>query len=81
MVYYIPVKVIIDVPGLAKVIINMTVHHYKVLESIVIDQSLLFIFKFWSLLCYFLEIKRKLSTIFHSQKNSQTGRENSMMKT
>ena len=42
MVHYEPVKVIIDAPGLAKVIIDMIVHHYQVLESIVMDLSLLF---------------------------------------
>ena len=37
MIYYIPVKVTIDAPGLAEVIINMIVHHHGVPESIVID--------------------------------------------
>ncbi len=46
MVYYEPVKVTIDIPGLTEVIINVVVCHHGVLESIVIDQSLLFISKF-----------------------------------
>ncbi len=79
MVYYKPVKVMIDVPGLAKVIINVVVHHYGVPESIVTDQGSLFISKFWSLLCYFLDIKKKLSTTFHPQTNGQTERQNSTM--
>ena len=37
MVYYEPVKLTIDVPGLAKVIIDVVVYHYGVLESIVTD--------------------------------------------
>ncbi len=37
MVHYEPVKVMIDTPGLAEVIINMVVCHYGVLESIVTD--------------------------------------------
>ena len=37
MVYYEPVKVIIDVPSLAKVIINVVIRHYKISKSIVID--------------------------------------------
>ena len=64
MVYYIPVKVTIDALGLAKVIINVIMRHYGVLKSIVIDQGLFFKPKFWSSLCYFLEIKQKLFTIF-----------------
>ncbi len=66
MVYYKPVKVMIDAPGLAEVIINMVVYYHGVLESILTDQGLLFISKFWSLLCYFLRIKKKLSTTFYS---------------
>ena len=59
MVYYISVKVTIDIAGLAKVIIDVILRHHRVLESIVIDQGLFFISKFWSLLCYFVRIKKK----------------------
>ncbi len=65
MVYYKPVKVIIDAPGLVKVIINVVMHYHGVPESIVTDQGLLFTSKFWSLLYYFLGIQRKLFTVFH----------------
>ncbi len=37
MVYYKSIKIMIDIPSLAEVIINMAVHHYRVLESIIID--------------------------------------------
>ena len=77
MVYYKPVKVTIDTPGLAKLIIDVVVRHYRVLESIVTDRDLLFISKFWSLLCYFLGIKRKLFIAFHPQINGWTKRQNS----
>ena len=70
MVYYKPVKVTIDTPGLAKVIIDMVVHYHGIRELIVMDQDLLFTSKFWSCLCYFLGIKKKLSTTFHPQINS-----------
>ncbi len=46
MVYYEPVKVTIDTPDLAKVIINMVVHHHRVSDWIVIDSDLLYISKF-----------------------------------
>ena len=64
MVYYEPVKVIIDASSLAEVIINVIVYHHKVLELIVIDQSLLFTLKFWFSLCYFLSIKKKFYSLF-----------------
>ncbi len=54
MVYYKPVKVTINAPSLAEVIINVFVRYHGVPESIVTDRDLLFISKFWSLLCYFL---------------------------
>ncbi len=37
MVHYVPVKVTIDVPGLAEVIIDMVVRHHGLPESIVTD--------------------------------------------
>ena len=65
MVHYEPVKVTIDAPSLAEVIIDVVVRHYGLPDSIVTDRRLLFTSKFWSLLCYFLGIKRRLSTAFH----------------
>ncbi len=67
MVHYEPVKITIDTLGLAEVIINMVVRHHGVPESIVTDRDSLFISKFWSSLCYFLRIIRKLSTAFQPQ--------------
>ncbi len=77
MVHYKLVKVTIDAPGLREVIINVVVRHHGVLKSIVTDWGLLFTSKFWSLLCYFLRIKKRLSTTFHPQTNDQTERQNS----
>ncbi len=57
MVHYVPVKVTIDAPGLAEVIIDVVVRHYGVPESIVTDRGSLCTSKFWSSLCYFLGIK------------------------
>ncbi len=79
MIHHVSVKVTIDILGLAEVIIDVIVRHHGVLESIVTDQGLLFTSKFWYLLCYFLEIKKKLSTAFHPQMENQTERQKSMM--
>ena len=80
MVHYEPVKVTIDAPGLIEVIINVVVRHHNLPDSIVTHQESLFTSKFWSLLCYFLGVKRKLSTTFQSQTNGQTEGQNSTMK-
>ena len=58
MVHYELFKVTIDASGLTKVIIDVVICHHGVLESIVTDWGLLFTSKFWSLLCYFLDIKK-----------------------
>ena len=79
MVHYILVKVTINAPGLAIVIIDVVKRHHRVPKSIVIDQGLLFTSKFWFSLCYFLGIKKKLFTAFHLQTDSQTEKQNSIM--
>ena len=79
MVRYEPVKITIDAPGLAEVIIDVMVRHHGLPNSIITDWSSLFTSKFWSLLCYLLGIKRRLSTAFYPQTNGQTERQNSIM--
>ena len=79
MVHYEPVKVIIDVPGLVEVIIDVVVRHHGLPHSIISDRGAIFTSKFWSSLCYFLGIKRRLSTAFHPQTDGQTKRQNSTM--
>ena len=65
MVHYEPVKVTIDAQGLAEVIINMVVWYHGLPDSIVTNKSSFFTSKFWSLLCYFLGVKQRLSTAFY----------------
>ena len=79
MVHYEPVKVTIDTPGLAEVIIDVVIWHHGLPNSIVTDRSSLFTSKFWSSLYYFLGVKRRLSTAFHPQTDGQTERQNSTM--
>ena len=80
MVYYKLVKVSINAPDLAKVIIDMVMRYHSLPDSIVTDWGSLFTSKFWLLLCYFLGIKRRLSTTFYPKINGQTERQNSTMK-
>ena len=79
MMHYEPAKVTIDAPGLAEVIIDVVVRYHGLPDSIISDRGAIFTFKFWSSLCYFLSIKRRLSTAFHPQTNGQTERQNSTM--
>ncbi len=79
MVYYELVKVTINAPGLAEVILDMVVRHHSLPDSIVSDRGSVFTSKFWLSLCYFLGIKLRLSIAFHPQTDGQTKRQNSMM--
>ncbi len=77
MVYYEPVKVTIDTPGLAEVIIDVVVGHHGLPDLIVSDRGSVLTSMFWSSICYFLGIKKRLSTAFHSQTGGQTKRQSS----
>ena len=79
MVHYKPVQTTITAPVLAEVILNIIVRHNSLPDSIVSDRGSVFMSKFWSSLCYFLSIKRKLSTAFYPQTDGQTERQNSTM--
>ena len=79
MVYYEPVQTTITASALTEVILNVIVWHHGLPDSIISDRSSVFTFKFWSSLCYFLSIKRRLSTTFYSQTDSHTERQNSTM--
>ena len=72
MVYYEPVKVIINGPGLADVIIDVVIRHHGLPNSIISDREAIFTSKFWSSLCYILGINQRLSIAFHLQTDGQT---------
>ena len=75
--HYELVKITINAPSLAEVIIDIVVWHHDLPNSIITDWGSLFTSKFWSSLCYFLSIQRRLSTSFHPQTDGQTERQNS----
>ena len=79
MVHYELVKVTIDAPGLAKVILDVVVCHHGLSDSIVTNRGLLFNSKFWSLLCYFLGIKQRLTTALYPHTDGQIEWQNSTM--
>ena len=72
--------VIINVLDLIKIFINILVRYHCILNSIIIDKSLLFLLKFWLLLYYFFNFKQKFSITFYFQINSQIKRQNSIIK-
>ena len=69
IVHYKQVKIIVDALGLEEVIIDIMVRHHGLPDFIITDWGSLFMSKFWSSLCYFLSIKKKLSMAFYPQTN------------
>ena len=76
MVHYKPIQRTITTPALAEVILNIVIRHHNLPDSIVSNRGSVFTSKFWSSLCYFLSIKRRLSTTFYPQTNGQIERQN-----
>jgi transposase InsO family protein len=61
---------------LANVFIEHIVSQFWIPEGIVSDRGAVFTSAFWSQVCYYLRIKRRLSTAFHPQTDGQTERQN-----
>ena len=79
MVNYELVKLTINAFGLAEAIISVVMRHHGLLDTIISNRGSVFTSKFWSLLCYFLDIKQRLSTAFHTQTDGQTESQNCTM--
>lgn len=81
MIHYELVKVIINAPRLADIIIEVVIWHQSFLDSIVTDSGWVFISKFGFSLYYFLRIKQKLSIAIYLKTDGQAERQNSIIKT
>ncbi len=77
MVYYEPVLTTLDAEQLAKVLVEAVIKYHGLPDSIVTNRGSLFTSKFWLCLCYYLNIKRRLSTAIHPQTDGQTKQQNS----
>ena len=76
MVKYLPTKTTIDSPELAELLIDACFSQYGTPKTIVSDRGTTFTSGYWSTLCYYLAIKRCLSTAYHPQTDGQTERAN-----
>ena len=80
MTHYIFVIKIVIAKDLAEILIREVIRLHELSSSITTDRNSVFISKYHDALCYALKIKFKLFTIYHSQTNDQTKRQNSIMK-
>jgi hypothetical protein len=74
--HYIPTRKTVDAGELAEIFIEHIIRHHGVPQSIVSDRGSVFTSNFWGALCYYLRIRRALSTAFHPQTDGQTERQN-----
>ena len=64
----------------AEILIREIIKFHDFSSSITTNKNSIFISKYHDALCYVLKIKFKLSTIYYSQTDDQTKRQNSIMK-
>nr|OQO15700.1 hypothetical protein B0A51_17498 [Rachicladosporium sp. CCFEE 5018] len=76
MAHYIPCGKEITAEGLADLYLREVMRLHGEAKTITSDRGPILTPKFWSTLCYYLGIRRKLSTAFHPQTDGQTERQN-----
>jgi transposase InsO family protein len=76
MALYYPVKKSITAVETANLLIDTVFTRYGFPAGIVSDRDPRFTSAFWSELCYWAKVKRRLSTAFHPQTDGQTERQN-----
>ena len=80
MTHYISIKKTMIAENLVEILIRKIIKFHDFFSSITTNRKSIFISKYHDVLCYILKIKFKLFTIYHSQTNDQTKRQNSIMK-
>ena len=73
---YIPCRKDINVDQLTELMIDRVIPLLGVPKNLVSDRGSLFTSHFWSTLCHYLSIKRRLSTAYHPQTDGATERMN-----
>ena len=79
MAKYFPIRETMAAPQLAELFCNEIVKQYGTPRSIVTDRGSIFTSEYWSMLCYYMKVKRKLSTAFHPQTDGQTECQNQVL--
>jgi hypothetical protein len=72
MARYIPTTKEVSAPELAELFLLHVVKDFGVPGGMTSDRGAVFTSKFWATLCFYLKIRRRLSTAFHPQTDGQT---------
>ena len=70
--HYFSCHKIINMSELTILLIDNIATWYEMSKNLINDCASLFISKFWSILCYYLKMKYRFNTAFHSQTDEQT---------
>ena len=73
---YITITKTLNAIDFANLLWRKFVCRHEMMRNIISNREFLFTNNFWFTLCWNLKAKRKLSTVFHSQTNEQTERQN-----
>ena len=73
---YISTSKSLNAERLADLMWREFISQHDMMRNIISNRDSLFTSKFWSILCWHLDAKRRLSTAFHSQTDDQTKRQN-----
>ena len=65
MVRYLLIIITIDAAELAELFYIEIVYRYGILVGVISDRGSLFTSAYWSVICYYIKIKRRLSTVFY----------------
>ena len=80
MTHYIFVTKTMIAKDLIEILIRKIIRLHEFSSSITTNRSFVFTFKYHDALCHALKIRLKMSTIYHSQIDDQTKRQNNTMK-
>ncbi len=81
MTYYISTWKTMIAFNLINLFLDEVVQYYETFDDIIFDRDFIFTSHFWTLLCYHLLIKWKLSIAFHSCIDNQIKRQNQTLET
>lgn len=73
---YIPILMTMTAEQMGELLMEHVFLKYGPPKGIVTDRGSLFTSNYWSAICHYLKVKRRLSTAFHPQSDGQTERQN-----
>ena len=79
MILYIAYNKKITTVELTELVFEKVILQYDMSFEIVLNKDSVFTSVYWLKICYYLKIKRRLNTVFHSQTNEQMKRQNQIL--